>query len=130
MARLKGHAILDYAQPLYVRTAGVKWDRTYVRGELFPWRDLKVTPSKLHQLWMQRRIGHERLGDPNRGAEDMTKLVAPPPPLPPPVAVALPTPVVATPVPAPIAAKSIPTQNRTTAFDDEPTPARPPTRKK
>ncbi|RPH64988.1 MAG: hypothetical protein EHM89_00165 [Acidobacteria bacterium] len=70
MARVLGHRALDFDQPLYVRAPSLKgWNRTLKKGDLFPWRELKLVARKVHQLWMQRAIGHERIGDPPQGAE-------------------------------------------------------------
>ncbi len=91
MARVLGHRALDFEQPLYVRAPALQWnEHRYKRGELFPWSELKVLPRKVHQLWMQRKLGHERLGDAPQGAE------APHP------TIKLPLPVTATTVEAPL----------------------------
>lgn len=74
MARLRGHRTLDLGQPLYVRRACTVGARTFAAGDLFPWRELGLSPRKLHQLWMQRRIAHGR-ADERTGAEDPTALV-------------------------------------------------------
>lgn len=75
MARLRGHRTLDVEQPLYVRRAVMTLGgRTFVAGDVLPWRDLGIAPKKLHQLWEQRRIGHEK-ADARNGAEHPTKLV-------------------------------------------------------
>lgn len=74
MARLRGHRTLDTGIPLYVRRACTVGARTFAAGDLFPWRELGLSPRKLHQLWMQRRIAHGRANE-RTGAEDPTALV-------------------------------------------------------
>lgn len=76
MARLRGHPTLDQAKALFVLRAGlVVGGRVFELGESFPWRNLGISPRKLHQLWIGRRIGHEQPRDRN-GAEDPGALVA------------------------------------------------------
>lgn len=87
MARLRGHRTLDVGQPLYVRRDGMTvGGRTFMAGDVLPWRELGVPLRKLHQLWEGRRIGHEQARERN-GAEDpkaLVHLAAPPAPASPP----------------------------------------------
>jgi hypothetical protein len=74
MARLRGHRTLNTEQPLYVRRAVLTLNgQTFKAGDVLPWRDLGVAPRKLHQLWEQRRIGHEK-ADERAGAENPAEL--------------------------------------------------------
>lgn len=77
MARLRGHRTLNAEQPLYVRRAALTLQgKTFAAGDVLPWQDLGVSPRKLHQLWMQRRVGHEKPND-RTGAESPVALVKP-----------------------------------------------------
>lgn len=74
MARLRGHQPLDVGRVLYVMRGNTDapvtiGGRSFVAGEVLPWRDLGLSKRKLDQLWDQRRIGHEKRDERN-GAED------------------------------------------------------------
>lgn len=87
MARLRGHHVLDVERPLFVKRGLMIGARAFAVGDLFTWRDLGLPFRKLHQLWTQRRVGHERPGE-RRGAENPGALVQKPsgPRLPTPIA--------------------------------------------
>lgn len=77
MARLRGHKTLDATQPLYVkRTTLTFGGRTFQKGDLLDWKALDIAPRKLHQMWFQRLIGHEKPDEQN-GAENPGDLVKP-----------------------------------------------------
>ena len=75
MARIRGHEYLNEDRDLFVLRGSVDAPmvvdgRTFMVGDPFPWRELAgVTPRLLRKLHEQRRVGHERPGDPAQGAE-------------------------------------------------------------
>lgn len=76
MARLRGHQTLDFEKPLLCKRTIEVGGRTFKAGEVLPWRQLGLPPRKVHQLWDQRRVGHEKLSERN-GAESVSALVKP-----------------------------------------------------
>lgn len=77
MARLRGHATLDYTRPLYVKRQSITLaGKTFQQGQELTWRALGVDPRKVHLLWDQRRIGHEKPHERN-GAEKIGEGVKP-----------------------------------------------------
>ncbi len=78
--RLRGHLPLDLVQPLHVLRAELLVEgRTFLQGEVLPWRDLGLDQRKVRQLWSMRRIEHQRV-DSRDGAEPVSLSPASPAP--------------------------------------------------
>lgn len=75
MARLRGHQPLDVSREVYVKRSSLTLaGRSFAAGDVLPWRELGVSPRKLHQLWAVRMVGHEQIAERN-GAENPAALV-------------------------------------------------------